>query len=178
MLDLSQAIQIAFERTRNPQLWQSIVINKRKPYTHRAFIQQGDTRICLHRFEPCGLDESFSHPHPWPASMLILAGVYDMAVSHTPDLKSRNPSPVMHLTLSAGSVYQMRDRHTWHQVIPRTECYSLMINGPRWEHPHRFAPSTQGKALNPMSEAALTAHLVKFRELLAAYTHSNPRFIS
>ncbi|MEC4802709.1 MAG: hypothetical protein SAJ12_00500 [Jaaginema sp. PMC 1079.18] len=169
MLSLSQAIQIAFNHTTQPQLWQSLVINKRQPYTHRAFIQQGDTRICLHRFEPCSPDESFPHPHPWPATMLILSGVYDMAVFHTPDLKSRYPSPVLHLTLSAGSVYQMRDRHTWHQVIPRSECYSLMINGPRWEKPHRFAPTTRGKALKPMSEAALASHLAQFRQLLVAF---------
>jgi len=175
MLTIQQAIKIAYDAAADPSRWDSIVINKRKPHTYRAFIQQDDTRICLHYFEACEPEESFAHPHPWPSSMLILSGEYDMVVAHTPDLLSRELSPVINVSLSAGSTYHMNDRHTWHQVIPRTSCYSLMINGPRWEDAHQRAPSTGGKGLEPMPENVLVEHLNKSRELIAPYLKSSPR---
>ena len=169
MLSIQEAASIAFEACDDASRWKSIVINKRKPYTFRAFVEQGDSRICLHRFEACDPEDSFAHPHPWPSSVLILSGSYDMAVMRTEDLQSSEPSPVIDLTLSAGSIYHMNDRHTWHQVIPRSECYSLMVNGPRWENAHRFAPSTSGKGLQPMDTETLNRHLANCRELLAEY---------
>lgn len=169
MLTIQQAIQVAYKAAADPSRWGSIVINKRKPHTYRAFLQHEDTRICLHRFEACDPEDSFAHPHPWPSSMLILSGEYDMAVAHTPDLKSNEPSPVIHVTLGAGSIYHMNDRHTWHQVIPRTRCYSLMVNGPRWENAHRRAPSTSGKGLEEMTNEVLSEHLANCRELLSRY---------
>lgn len=172
MITIHQAVEIAYAAVADPPRWGSIVINKRKPHTYRAFLQHDDTRICLHRFEACEVEDSFAHPHPWPSSMLILAGEYDMVVAHTPDLTSGEPSPVIHVTLNAGSIYHMNDRHTWHQVIPRTQCYSLMVNGPRWDAPHRRAPSTSGKGLDPMPDDTLANHLAKCRELIGAYRKS------
>jgi len=169
MITIHEAAEIAYTAAADPGRWGSIVINKRQPYTHRAFIQHGDTRICLHRFEACEPEDSFAHPHPWPSSMLILSGDYDMAVAHTADLISGDPSPVIRLSLGAGSIYHMNDRHTWHQVIPRTQCYSLMVNGPRWDDPHRRAPSTSGKGLETMSEDILNNHLAQCRELIGAH---------
>ena len=104
--------------------------------------------------------------------MLILSGEYEMAVAHTPDLESSELSPVINVTLSAGSIYHMNDRHTWHQVIPRTRCYSLMVNGPRWENAHRRAPSTSGKGLLPMANDALVEHLTKCRDFIGHYLDS------
>ncbi len=172
MITIYEAAEIAFAAAVDPARWESIVINKRKPHTYRAFIHHEDTRICLHRFEPCRREDSFPHPHPWPSSMLILSGEYDMAVAHTSDLESAEPMHVIDLTLNAGSVYHMNDRHTWHQVIPRTQCYSLMINGPRWENAHNRAPSTGGKGLEAMPEHVLADHLAKSRELIGAYLQS------
>lgn len=89
-----------------------------------------------------------------------------MVVSRTADLRSNELLPVIDVTLSAGSTYHMEDRYTWHQVIPRSRCYSLMVNGPRWENPHRRAPSAGGKGLESMSDDVLVAHLAKCRELI------------
>lgn len=172
MLTLDEAVNIALTATDDPGRWGSIVINKRKPHTYRAFLPHEDSRICLHRFEPCEPEDSFAHPHPWPSSMLILSGEYAMRVGHTPDLESGEPSPVIELQLSAGSIYHMHDRHTWHQVVPRTTCYSLMVNGPRWEQAHRRAPSTSGKGLEPMSEDVLREHLTLCREFIGDYLKS------
>lgn len=172
MLSILEAVEIASRSVADPKRWGSIVIDKRKPHTYRAFIQTGEDRICLHRFEACEAKDSFAHPHPWPSSMLVLSGTYDMAVAHTADLQSSEPSPVIDVTLSSGSIYHMLDRHTWHQVIPRTECYSLMVNGPRWSDAHRRAPSTSGKGLQPMSDELLRSHLAACGKLLAGYLAS------
>ena len=172
MISINDAVQIALDAAGNASLWESIVINKRKPHTYRAFIHHEDSRICLHRFEPCEPEDSFAHPHPWPSSMLILSGQYEMAVGHTSDLDSRDPKDVIDLTLGAGSIYKMDDRHTWHQVIPRSRCYSLMVNGPRWENAHRFAPSTSGKGLESMTAEELANHLNECTRLLQKYADS------
>jgi len=101
--------------------------------------------------------------------MLILSGIYDMAVGYTADLNSAEPVPVIDVRLGAGSTYHMADRHTWHRVIPRTQCYSLMVNGPRWENAHSRAPSTGGKGLEAMTPEMLSSHLERFRDLLGTY---------
>ena len=168
MITIHKAVRIAFE-TSDPGLWQSIVINRRRPHTWRAFLQHGDSRICLHRFTPCDAAESFAHPHPWPSSMLVLAGVYDMNVGLSRDPACDNPAPVIQVTLNAGSVYHMTERLTWHQVVPRTECFSLMVNGPRWSDAHHRAPATGGKGLQSMTAAALTEHLAWCRKLLEPF---------
>lgn len=105
MITVHQAAQIAFDNASDPDAWSSIVINKRKPHTFRSFLQHEDSRICLHRFEPCEPDDALAHPHPWSSSMLILAGTYGMSVARSADLVSNETSPVINATLSAGSVY-------------------------------------------------------------------------
>lgn len=110
MLTIPEAARIAFEASADSQRWGSIVINKRRPHTYRAFLMEGGTRICLHRFEACDAEDAFPHPHPWPSAMLILSGIYDMAVGYTADLESAEPAPVIDVTLGAGSTYHMADR--------------------------------------------------------------------
>jgi hypothetical protein len=166
---LHDAVRFSLGQLDDPAAWTSIVIDRRKPHTYRAFTMWGETRICLHRFEPCEPDDSFPHPHPWPSSMLILDGTYEMRVGHTPDLESGEPAEVIRLSLGRGSIYEMNERQTWHQVIPRTRCFSLMINGPYWEDAHRRAPRTAGKGLQAMSDSDLLSHLEQFRILLTDY---------
>lgn len=173
MLSIEEAVDVAAKACIEPSLWRSIVINRRKPHTYRAFLQLGDSRICLHRFEACEPADSFAHPHPWPSAMLILSGEYEMVVGHTPDLSSTEPTEVIRLALSAGSIYHMRERQTWHQVIPRSTCYSLMVNGPRWDIAHQRAPSTTGKQLEPMDPKQLSEHLEACHRLLANHTQKS-----
>jgi len=163
---LHDAVRYALTRLDDPDAWTSVVIDRRKPHTFRAFTLWDETRICLHRFEPCEAEDSFPHRHPWPSSMLILHGTYEMRVGHTPDLESGEPAEVIRLSLGRGSIYEMNERQTWHQVIPRTRCYSLMINGPYWDEAHRRAPRTAGKGLVEMTSEELQSHLADFRELL------------
>jgi len=43
--------------------WDSLIINRRKPYTYRLFTQIDQDRICLHKFDTCLSEEAFFHPH-------------------------------------------------------------------------------------------------------------------
>ena len=168
MLTIPEAARIAYDAVTDLSKWDSLVINRRKPHTNRAFIQHGDDRICLHRFDPCRFDETNPHPHSWSASMLLLHGSYDMVVSKSLDLHSR-PISIMKMTLTAGSVYHMSDPRLWHQVVPNTTCFSLMVNSPRYDMPHSSAPTTKGKGLESMSEAQLGEHLALCRQYLSMY---------
>ena len=167
-----EAVRFALSRLDDLPLWKSIVINRRKPHTYRAFTMWGETRICLHRFEPCEPEDSFPHPHPWPSSMLVLDGTYEMLVGHPVDRKSGEPDDVIRLWLGPGSIYEMSERQTWHQVIPRTRCFSLMINEPYWDEPHSRSPRTAGKGLVEMPGSELESHLRDFRRLLER--HAGP----
>ena len=171
-ISLADAACVALDSIEQPELWQTLVIDRRKPITHRAWIMHGDTRICLHGFEPCQREEAFLHPHPWPSAMLVLDGSYDMHVGYAAAPESRQPDDVISLQLAAGSTYDMSVPGAWHKIVPRTRCYSLMINGPRWDTGPRFAPTTQGKDLGRMTSSQLNEHLVVFERLLTAWQNS------
>ena len=168
-ISLADAACVALDSIEQPELWQTLVIDRRKPITHRAWIMHGDTRICLHGFEPCQREEAFLHPHPWPSAMLVLDGSYDMHVGYAAAPESRQPDDVISLQLAAGSTYDMSVPGAWHKVVPRTRCYSLMINGPRWDTGPRFAPRTQGKDPGRMTSSQLNEHLIVFERLLTAW---------
>ena len=168
-ISLADAAHIALDSIEHPARWQTLVIDRRMPITHRAWIMHGDTRICLHRFEPCRREEAFLHPHPWPSTMLVLDGVYDMHVGYAADPASEQPDEVISLQLASGSTYDMSVPGAWHQVVPQTRCYSLMINGPAWDTGSRFAPTTQGKDRSRMNSSQLNEHLAVFEKLLTAW---------
>lgn len=151
--------------------WETLVINKRKPHTYRAWTMFGNPhyniRVCLHRFEPCTQAEAFFHPHPWPGAFSVLEGRYKMKIGYSED-RQAEPKQLMTMTLGAGSTYAMTDPMLWHSVQPLTTCYSIMVNADPWpEVEHERAPTTKGKDLDRMSREELEKHLSKFKELLS-----------
>lgn len=48
------------ERTEGEDEWKSLVINRRKPHTYRAFRMFGENRVCLHMFKPCEAKDCFT----------------------------------------------------------------------------------------------------------------------
>lgn len=151
------------EHIHHPERWDSIVVNRRKPYTYRAFIFHGVYRICLHRFDPCEEHEAFFHRHPWDSRIWLLDGFYEMVVGHCP-MGEENPVPLLKTEFyGEGSGYESFNPEFWHKVIPHTTCYSVMVNGPRI---NAGAPTTDGKDLDKMSDLDLLAHLDRFKKLL------------
>ena len=64
-----------YDKLQRPEEWDSLIINRRKPYTYRVFTMIGTLRVCLHRFDECSNTESFIHPHAWPAAFTVLRGL-------------------------------------------------------------------------------------------------------
>ena len=149
----------------HPNEWESLIVNRRKPHTYRAWRMLDDNyRVCLHRFEQCSPEEAFVHPHPWPGAFIVLQGSYAMKVGLSSDRKSQ-PTSVVDTILRAGSIYSITNPLTWHSVQPLETCYSIMINGKPFENPHEAAPTTKGKDLDKMSEEDLKAHLDFFKNM-------------
>ena len=148
----------------DPTLWDSLVINLRKPHTYRAFCKIGANRICLHRFEPCSQEEAFFHPHPWPGAFILMQGSYRMKVGYSVN-RQEKPDVAIDLILTKGSKYSMTNPLAWHSVQPLETCYSVMVNGEPWakEIAHERAPTTKGKDLEKMSNEELVKHLDKYK---------------
>lgn len=152
--------------------WSSLIVNRRKPWTYRAFTNfehEGQKfRICLHRFEICDEEESFLHPHPWPGAFYILQGSYVMNVGYSIDRFSK-PSSVSKVVLMPGCKYAITNPLTWHSVAPLHECYTVMVNGEPWDTKsvaHTEVRTTKGKDLDSMSDEDLSTHFATFRRLI------------
>lgn len=161
----------------NRNNWDSLIVNRRKPYTYRVFMSLPDcvsplfnARICLHKFDVCHDHEAFSHPHPWPGAFIILSGGYQMKVGYSSTRESQ-PQDVLTTILSKHSIYEITNPLTWHSVIPLTETYTVMINGPTWdkEYAHTEVRTTKGKDLDKMPEEELLEHLNIFKKLVGEY---------
>lgn len=147
--------------------WDSLIVNKRKPHTYRVFTQVDDIRICLHRFEPCGPEDCFEHPHPWPGAFLMLRGEYIHRVGYSPDLES-DPDFLLTEIVRPYSMYEITNKQTWHSVQPTQETYTLMVNGPPWDG-HTKTRTTKGKDLDSLDRMELEQHLKKFGHLIDNY---------
>ena len=149
--------------------WESLIINRRKPYTYRVHTQLNDLRVCLHKFETCSEEESFFHPHPWPGAFLVLSGGYRMGVGHSQSLTAK-PDHVVTIDLTKWCRYEITEPTTWHSVTPSGLTYSVMVNGPPWGHlAHQDVRTTKGKDLEKMSDESLEEHLRAFRFLIEEY---------
>lgn len=169
MLDtLEDVMQKLPEMVKDITLWDSLIINRRKPFTYRAFhILNNGVRICLHKFDPCERHDAFFHPHPWPSAMRVMRGKYRMEVGASPDY-NKPPMTVMETVLSAGSTYSSDEPNFWHSVQPLETCYSVMVNSAPWSKDvaHFAAPTTKGKDLDKMTDEQLRLHLLTFENLL------------
>ena len=168
LTDLSTVIyRLQQQHTLSNLEWDSLVINRRKPHTYRAWTYFDNIRVCLHRFETCSEEEAFYHPHPWPGAFYVLKGSYKMRVGHALARKSK-PCHSLTTILNAGASYSITNPQTWHSVQPLEECWSVMINGQPFPENKKniYAPTTQGKDLEKMTKEQLQSHLNTFQELL------------
>lgn len=178
MLDvLSHALHLLPGLMAVRELWSSLIVNRRKPWTYRAFTSfphDGENfRICLHRFATCDEMESFLHPHPWPGAFIILQGQYLMNLGQSADRISK-PTDVARILLGPGSSYAITNPLTWHSVTPIEECFTVMVNGTPWDTQtvaHTEVRTTKGKDLDSMTSEDLDAHFEIFRRLWSEYFH-------
>ncbi len=176
MLDkLFQTMPLLPDLLNKPEVWDSLIVNRRKPHTYRVFTQLGDVRVCLHKFNACDRHEAFQHPHPWPGAFMVLHGAYRMWLGRSPD-REAGPETVAETYLTEFSAYQIIDPLTWHSVIPETDTFTIMINGPAWDRDtvaHTKVRTTAGKDLDKMPEFELLNHLDNFKVLVGQWLDGN-----
>jgi len=168
MLDkLKEAIQKLPELLQDPNNFDSLIVNRRKPHTYRVFTHFNGYRICLHKFDVCDRHEAFLHPHPWPGAFAILLGSYEMEVGYSVS-RTEKPNHVLKVVLLEGSRYEITSPLTWHSVTPLEPTYTVMVNGEPWdaETAHTDVRTTKGKDLDRMEPDKLLHHLKSFRLLL------------
>jgi len=146
-------------------VWDSLIVNRRKPHTYRIWTKLGDLRVCLHKFDVCDTNESFFHPHPWPAAFKILQGKYYMRIGHSLTQTSE-PFEVAPFIMFQGSSYAITDPLTWHSVSPIETTFTVMVNDKPFENPHKEVRRTAGKDLEKMTDEEVKESLEYFRKLL------------
>lgn len=126
--------------------WNTALIDYEKPTVHRLWRPLGNLRVSLHEILPCGKEEAFYHPHPWPSAMLLLHGGYEMDVGYGAGIE---PPPVaLSVTLSAWSAYEMVNPNAWHSVRPvGGPALSVMISGVPWDRPMPKCPERKPESL-------------------------------
>lgn len=148
-----------------PQKWDSLIINRRKPYTYRIFTMYNDLRICLHEFDECSTEESFAHPHAWPAAFMVLCGEYNLKIGRSSNILDE-PEKYHTLNMAAESSYEMVDPLEWHAITPLRKTYTIMINGPNYNNPHTSCRTTKGKDLEKLNEEEKSGSLLLFKDFL------------
>lgn len=152
--------------------WDSLIINRRKPVTWRAFRMIGENRLCLHKFEQFDgtTEEAFPHTHPWPGAFRIISGGYRMQVGKVESINDVHGQMLATFDMWEGSSYEMTNPLVMHRVTPITsEVYTIMINGPAWPEGvvHSGVKTTKGKDLQAMSRGQLRDHLHYFKRHFA-----------
>ncbi len=160
----------------DPTKWDSLIVNRRKPYTYRVHAKVDDYRICLHKFDPCHTHEAFPHPHPWPGAFLILQGCYQMWLGRSKNRQDKNPVTVSHTILTAGTCYEIVDPLVWHAVVPMDTTWTIMLNEAPWpgDVAHEAVRTTAGKDLDKMPLDQLINHLLYFKMMIHNYV-TTPR---
>jgi hypothetical protein len=185
MIDrLDRVLKILPEKILGPiDIWDSLIVNRRKPHTYRVFTMIDGLRVCLHRFEMCSPEDAFEHPHPWPGAFWVAAGHYRQRVSYAPSRQDKPRREAMDMILSPGAKYSITNPLTWHSVQPLVvegylppkctdiyppSAFSVMVNDSPWpkDAAHAAAPTTAGKDLDKMTLEDLELHLRTFHQLL------------
>jgi len=112
-------------------IWKSVDVNYHPPHVERIWCQLGKYRLFLHFIHPCEKGEPLFHPHPWPSSIHVIEGEYEMGMGFGEGLEEPE---IFSTILSQGSMYyEMPHRDGWHYVRPTTSvCSSVMLAGEPW----------------------------------------------
>lgn len=135
-----------------PGGWGSLDVDYEPPRVERAWRDlDNGLRLYLHRIHPC--ERALYHPHPWPSSVKILSGSYEMGIGYGHGVDP--PPRAATVILGAGASYEMLDPDGWHYVRPiGGPSLSVMITGAPWSrrHPGEKKPK---KGLRPLETEAL-----------------------
>lgn len=149
-----------FELLKNPEQWQSLMINYHPPIVRRVWMQlPGDIRVYLHQIDPCEAEDALMHPHPWPSAIKLRSGMQEVGVGYG---KGNDVPPLAaRMILATGSEYEMIDPDGWHYVRPLEKpSFSLMVTGKPWDRPFDVKPE---RPLKPLSQFRKMELIEEFR---------------
>ena len=130
--------------------WKTVDVDYHPPRVERVWLQYESLRINLHRIHAAKSSKTLFHKHPWPSSMRILHGVYEMGIGFGSEEEVVPPLATT-IMLNEGTAYEMVSPDGWHYVSPVSDVtYSLMVSGCPW-------PGRENKSslqLNALSEEA------------------------
>lgn len=146
--------------------WRSLHIDYETPHVDRLWRQWRERfRINLHRIYPCGPQQAFHHPHPWPSAMVIKNGRYEMKLGSILPPVEGGPMQAVEVNLATvilleGCYYEMPNRWATHSVRPLDgPVHSVMITGEPWDkeegRPIIHGPSRDQRHLFPEERDSL-----------------------
>lgn len=152
MRDLLETAISDLPRVLYVKQWNSVNVNYHFPFVERLWVDWIlGHRIYLHRILPAKKETCLFHPHPWPSVMKVIEGDYELGIGWGKGGPQDPPPPVAATVYgSAGMVYEMLDRDSWHYVRPMYQhhpVYTIMVTGQPWQ---RETPKAPVK-LNPLS---------------------------
>lgn len=178
---LEESLNLLPDILKDRTAWDSLIVNRRKPYTYRVFTTlPSGLRCCLHKFDPCHTDEAFAHPHPWPGAFIIMDGKYRMMTGYSCGGRlepgySKVRKPFTQI-LTKYCEYEIINPLTWHSVTPLETTYTVMVNDTPWDTEttaHKEVRMTKGKDLDKMPEEDLIEHLARFQWLVGEWQHGS-----
>jgi hypothetical protein len=111
--------------------WKTVDVDYHPPRVERVWLQYGSLRINLHRIHASMPSKTLFHKHPWPSSMRILHGIYEMGLGF--GAEEAVPPLAATIMLNEGTAYEMINPNGWHYVNPVSDVtYSLMVSGCPW----------------------------------------------
>lgn len=151
-----------------PDKWQTLLIDYSPPIVERCWIQLGNYRLSLHFIHKCEAKDALFHPHPWPSTIHVLTGKYEMGLGFGPGLEE--PEKMCTIMLeNGGAYYDMTHIDGWHYVRPIGDvCATVMLTGKPWE---REEIKSKEK-LNPLSIQKKSMMLMWFEEYYRNKVHS------
>lgn len=125
--------QLLLDLLQKPDQWKTLLVDYHPPIVERCWAQLGNYRIFLHFIHKCETKDALFHPHPWPSSMHVLTGQYEMGLGFGPGLKEPEKMCTV-LVENGGMYYDMPHIDSWHYVRPvNGVCATVMLTGKPWE---------------------------------------------
>jgi len=135
---LQEAINDLPSLMKNPDAWNSKLVDYESPVVERLWIPYKDCRLSLHKIHPC--EKPLKHVHPWPAAVRVISGKYEMETGIVREIEfSDDWNYILHSSfiMSAGSEYDLISSDLWHSVKPiGSHSISVMVMGQPWV-PHQ-----------------------------------------
>lgn len=170
-----EIVDIIVDMIAGKRPYNTMYIDYHPPFVSRLWFQYDEeTRVYLHRIEPCTREEALFHPHPWKSAVRVLDG-YLMGVGYSET--NEMPNVACTLAMAPGSAYEMVDPNGWHYVRPMLRpSYSLMVTGERNDRDMPVKPDKEFRRLGQEEVQELLMKVYGFYSMESHYLDFHSSF--